>query len=205
MPAAQDFRVAFNVSIVTVQRAFRKLVSEGLVEMGRGSISSRVIYKPSPEEQASKHMTVSDSRPISGGAISARTLVQEPRVAPPQIAARLGLDVADTVLFTVTVEEDENSTIAYGETWSRVSDVLSANCAYFSSKVGNGDGRIARIEQHVTAGAATIPAVRELHLGVGDPVMYISRCLRNAEDSAVQLSTFQCSTERFRLETHQSV
>jgi len=201
LPTEAELADGFKVSRVTAKRAMDLLVSNGLIKRQRGR-GSHVVFRARDSELDAPLVGMLERLAQMSRSPKVRVLHVERRAAPANIAQDLGLAAREQVHYVVRVRHREDGVpFAYYESWTRgiehgftAADIERRQ--RFAIMAENGH-RIARIEQYLSAAAATPPVAEQLHLLPGDPVLTLVRHSFEENGEVVDLLHCQYHTGHF--------
>ena len=201
LPTEAELGTGFDVSRITAKRGMDLLAENGLIKRRRGKRSEVVYQAPQTELEAP---LVGMLQRLAGMSreTEVRVLHIEHRIPPPNIIADLNLKEDEKVHYVIRVRFDQQQVpFAYYESWTR--DIVrgfTANAIEkrqrFDIMAENGH-RISRIEQCLSAAAASAVVADQLQLDTGDPVLTLVRQSYDESGKLLDLLHGQYHPERF--------
>jgi GntR family transcriptional regulator len=201
LPTEQQLAVGFGVSRITAKRVMDLLAADDLIERKRGK-GSHVTYEPSDTEVEAPLVGMLEKL-ASMSRTTVVKVLQVSEIEPSQnIVEDLNLEPGETVHYVQRVRSSEDGApFAYYESWTRgISHGFTAEniskTQRFAIMAENGHD-IGRIEQYLSAGAATAEVADSLGLHIGDPVLTLLRHSYDANGDVVDLLSCQYHPDRF--------
>ena len=201
LPTEAELAEGFGVSRVTAKRVMDLLVADGLIKRQRGR-GSHLVFQSSVSEVEAPLVGMLEKLASMSRATTVKVLHIEKRLPPPSVADDLGMPADETVHYVTRVRfSEDRAPFAYYESWSRrISSGFTANNierrTRFDIMAENGVD-ISRIEQYLSASAATPLVAEQLQLVPGDPVLTLVRQSFDDHGDAVDLLHCQYHPERF--------
>ena len=201
LPTEAELAEGFGVSRVTAKRAMDLLVANELIQRKRGRGSHVVFRAPASDVEAPLVGMLEKLAHMSRSTV-VRVLHIDRRPPPANLVEELGIAADESVHYVVRVRYREDQTpFAYYESWTRgIEQGYDAGAIErrlrFDIMAENGH-RIARIEQHLSAAAASAPVAEQLRLMPGDPVLTLVRYSFDSQGDLVDLLHCQYHTGHF--------
>jgi len=189
LPTEQELGETFGLSRITVKRAMDDLSAEKLVERRRGR-GTRVTYKYKPKPVKAPLVGVLENIETMGRHTLTRILDLAVAMPPADIREELGLSENATAyrLVRVRLTEDEKIPFAYYISWTVAPEnTFSESLLKNTTRVEllrRKDVLLSRIDQLISAEAASADVARELNLREGTPLLLL---VRRSYDSSGKL------------------
>ena len=202
LPAEAQLAAGFGISRVTAKRVMDLLAADALIKRKRGK-GSYVVHRPSVSAVEAPLVGMLEKLAGMSKTTRVRVLHIERQWPPANIAAELDLSEREQVHYVTRARfSDDGTPFAYYESWTRgiARGFTAKNIERrqrFAIMAENGH-RIARIEQSLSAAAATPPVAEQLQLAPGDPVLTLARHSFAEHGAAVDLLHGQYHPGRFR-------
>jgi GntR family transcriptional regulator len=191
LPGELDLAAAFGVSRVTMRRALDELVLEGLIERSRGRGS---FPRTAPAAAAPVSGSISgllDNIIAMGLKTSVRILALESLVAPPDVAAAMGLEAADKVQKAVRVRSLDGAPLALMTTFVPQAIASFTRRQLTETpmlKLLEAEGvSVAHADQTLSAQLADAEVAPLLDVSYGAALLAVTRLVRDDTGRAVQL------------------
>ncbi len=201
LPTEAELAQGFGVSRVTAKRVMDLLAADGLIKRQRGR-GSHVVFEASASEVEAPLVGMLEKLASMSKTTSVKVLHIAKRAPSPSVAEDLRIPPDEPVHQVTRVRYSEDGVpFAYYESWTRGIDKgFSArnmeSRTRFDIMAENGH-RISRIEQYLSAAAATPPVAEQLQLVPGDPVLTLVRHSFDDNGEVVDLLHCQYHPERF--------
>ena len=201
LPTEAQLAEGFGVSRVTAKRVMDLLAADALIQRKRGK-GSHVLYRPSDSELEAPLVGMLERLASMSRTTQVRVLHIERQRPPAHVAEELKLAEGEQVHYVTRVRFSEDGTpFAYYESWSRgIAEGFTAENIErrqrFAIMAENGR-QISRIEQYLSAAAATPPVAEQLQLAPGDPVLTLVRRSFAETGELVDLLHCQYHPDRF--------
>ena len=174
-PSERELVRHFGVARMTVRQAVDALVAEGLLER----IPGRGTFVATPRSRAGRLLSHTEELGIRGLTGQSQTLVAREERAGPGVAKALAISEGDLVVHWRRVRRAENVPLAVEDAYLNaalvpglVQPVMPASLYAALAERGL---RPSWAEDSVKADAATAEEARLLEVGVGSPVLRVSR------------------------------
>ncbi len=200
-PTEAELAQGFGVSRVTAKRVMDLLVADDLIKRQRGK-GSHVVFQSSASDVEAPLVGMLEKLASMSKTTKVRVLHIERRVPPPSIVEDLRMSADEQVHYVTRVRFSEDQVaFAYYESWTRgiTKGFTAANIERrqrFDIMAENGH-RISRIEQYLSAAAATPLVAEQLQLVPGDPVLALVRHSFADNGDVIDLLHCQYHPERF--------
>ena len=201
LPAEAELAEGFGVSRVTAKRVMDLLVADDLIKRQRGR-GSHVVYEPSVSDVEAPLVGMLEKLASMSRTTRVKVLHIEKRLPPPTVVDDLRMLEDERVHYVIRVRFSEEQTpFAYYESWTRGIDkgFTAKNIerrTRFDIMAENGH-RISRIEQYLSASAASPLVAEQLQMTPGDPVLALVRHSFDDNGDVVDLLHCQYHPERF--------
>ena len=201
LPAETELAEGFGVSRVTAKRVMDLLVADDLIKRQRGR-GSHVVYEPSVSDVEAPLVGMLEKLAGMSRTTRVKVLHIEKRLPPPTVVDDLRMPEDERVHYVIRVRfSEEQAPFAYYESWTRGIDKgFSAKNierrTRFDIMAENGH-RISRIEQYLSASAASPLVAEQLQMAPGDPVLALVRHSFDDNGDVVDLLHCQYHPERF--------
>ncbi len=201
LPTENQLAEAFSVSRVTAKRVMDLLVADGFIKRQRGR-GSHVVYQTSVSDLDAPLVGMLARLADMSRSTRVRVLHIERCAAPPGVAEAMRMPVDEPVHYVTRVRFAEDETaFAYYESWTR-GIVKGFEAAEIESRqrfaiMAENGHRITRVEQYLSAAAATPLVADELQLVPGDPVLTLVRHSFDENGDIVDRLHCQYHPERF--------
>ncbi|MDE0061976.1 MAG: GntR family transcriptional regulator [Gammaproteobacteria bacterium] len=201
LPTEAELAEGFGVSRVTAKRVMDLLVADDLIKRQRGR-GSHVIYEPSVSDVEAPLVGMLEKLASMSRTTKVRVLHVEKSLPPPTVVDDLRLPEDEQVHYVTRVRSSEDRVpFAYYESWTRgINKGFTAKNierrTRFDIMAENGH-RISRIEQYLSASAASPLVAEQLQMVPGDPVLTLVRHSFDDNGDVVDLLHCQYHPERF--------
>ena len=201
LPTEAQLAEGFGVSRVTAKRVMDLLAADALIQRKRGK-GSHVLHRPADSEVEAPLVGMLERLASMSRTTQVRVLHIERQRPPANVAEDLGLAEGEQVHYVTRVRfSEDGAPFAYYESWSRgIAEGFTAESIErrqrFAIMAENGQ-QISRIEQYLSAAAATPPVAEQLQLAAGDPVLTLVRHSFAETGEAVDLLHCQYHPGRF--------
>ena len=201
LPAEAELAEGFGVSRVTAKRVMDLLVADHLIKRQRGR-GSHVVYEPSVSDVEAPQVGMLEKLASMSRTTRVKVLHIEKRLPPPTVVDDLRMPEDERMHYVIRVRFSEEQTpFAYYESWTRGIDkgFTAKNIerrTRFDIMAENGH-RISRIEQYLSASAASPLVAEQLQMVPGDPVLALVRQSFDDNGDVVDLLHCQYHPERF--------
>ena len=201
LPTEAELSSGFGVSRVTAKRVMDMLAADGLIKRQRGK-GSHVVFESSASEVEAPLVGMLERLASMSRTTQVRVLHIEKRLPPRNLVDDLRMPEDEPVHYVTRVRSSEDAVpFAYYESWTRgiARGFTARNIerrTRFDIMADNGHA-ITRIEQYLSASAATPPVAEQLQLVPGDPVLTLVRHSFDDSGDAVDLLNCQYHPERF--------
>ncbi len=202
LPTEAELADGFGVSRVTARRVMDLLAADDLIKRQRGR-GSHVVFQSSVSDVEAPLEGMLEKLASMSRSTRVKVLHIDKRVPPPSIVADLRMPDDEPVHHVTRVRfSDDEVAFAYYESWTRgIAKGFTAEHierrTRFAIMAENGH-RISRIEQYLSASAATPLVAEQLLLVPGDPVLTLVRHSFDDNGDVVDLLRCQYHPERFR-------
>lgn len=209
LPTEQQLAVGFGVSRITAKRVMDLLAADNLIERKRGK-GSHVTYEPADSEVEAPLVGMLEKLASMSRTTIVKVLQVRELVPQQNIIEDLGLEPEETVHYVQRVRSSEEGVpFAYYESWTRgITQGFTAEniskTQRFAIMAENGHN-VGRIEQYLSAGAATAEVAEFLGLHVGDPVLTLLRHSFDENGDVVDLLSCQYHPDRFHYRMNMSM
>lgn len=201
LPTEAQLAEGFGVSRITAKRVMDLLASDGLIERKRGK-GSHVIFESAKSEVEAPLVGMLAKLASMSRETTVKVLDIEYAIPPANIAEDLSLPADEKVHYvTRTRFSEESAPFAYYETWTRgivhgysAQEIESAQRFAIMEKNGV---KVTRIEQYLSADAASAVVADALQLMPGDPVLTLVRHSFDHNGDVVDLLHAQYHPGRF--------
>lgn len=201
LPTEQQLATGFGVSRITAKRVMDLLAADNLIERKRGK-GSHVTYEAEDSEVEAPLVGMLEKLASMSKHTIVEVLQVELMTAPLNVAEDLGLAEGEQVHYVRRVRSSEEGVpFAYYESWTRgikqgFTAEKIAEQQRFAIMAENGLN-IGRIEQYLSAGAASAEVAGCLGLHMGDPVLTLLRHSFDENGEVVDLLSCQYHPDRF--------
>ncbi len=201
LPTEAELAQGFGVSRVTAKRVMDLLAADALIKRQRGR-GSHVVFESSVSEVEAPLVGMLEKLASMSRTTTVKVLHIERRLPPPSVVDDLRMPVDEEVHYVTRVRfSDDRVPFAYYESWTRGigKGFTAANIerrTRFDIMAENGHC-ISRIEQYLSASAATPPVAEQLQLVPGDPVLTLVRHSFDDNGDVVDLLHCQYHPDRF--------
>ena len=201
LPTEAELAEGFGVSRVTAKRVMDLLAADGLIKRQRGK-GSHVVFQSSVSDVEAPLVGMLEKLASMSRTTTVKVLHIEKRIPPPSVVDELQMPAGEQVHYVTRVRFSEDRVpFAYYESWSRgISRGFTARNierrTRFDIMAENGHS-ISRIEQHLSASAATPLVAEQLQLVPGDPVLTLVRRSFDENGDVVDLLHCQYHPDRF--------
>jgi len=200
LPTEQQLADAFGVSRITAKRVMDLLAGDELIERKRGR-GSHVRFQASESEVDAPLEGMLERLAGMSQTTHIQVLKVERRAPPKPIADELKCAPDEEVHYVERVRSDKKAPFAYYESWTRgvVKGFTAKEIARrqrFAIMEESGL-KISRIEQYLSAAAASVEVAEQLELSPGDPVLTLVRHSFDANGDIVDLLFAQYHPDRF--------
>lgn len=201
LPTEAELAEGFGVSRVTAKRVMDLLVADDLIKRQRGR-GSHVIYEPSVSDVEAPLVGMLEKLASMSRTTKVKVLHIEKSLPPPTVVDDLRLPEDEQVHYVTRVRSSEDQApFAYYERWTRgINTGFTAKNierrTRFDIMADNGH-RISRIEQYLSASAASPLVAEQLQMVPGDPVLTLVRHSFDDNGDVVDLLHCQYHPERF--------
>ena len=209
LPTETDLAEGFGVSRVTAKRVMDLLAADKLIKRQRGK-GSHVVFQSSASELEAPLVGMLEKLAGMSKRTKVKVLRIEKQAPPPSIVEDLRLPADEQVHYVTRVRYSEDGmSFAYYESWTRgISRGFTAENIQrrqrFSIMADNGH-RISRIEQYLSAAAASPAVAEQLQLVAGDPVLTLVRHSFDDNGDVADLLHCQYHPKRFHYRMNLSV
>ncbi len=201
LPTEAELADGFGVSRVTAKRVMDLLVADDLIRRQRGK-GSHVVFESSGSEVEAPLVGMLEKLVSMSKTTRVRVLHIEKRLPPPSVVEDLRMPADEEIHYVTRVRFSEDGVpFAYYESWTRgIGQGFTAPSierrTRFDIMAENGH-HISRIEQYLSASAATPPVAEQLQIVPHDPVLTLVRHSFDDNGDVVDLLHCQYHPERF--------
>ena len=202
LPTEAELADGFGVSRVTAKRVMDLLAADNLIKRQRGR-GSHVVFQSSVSDVEAPLVGMLEKLASMSKSTKVKVLHIERRVPSPSVVEDLRMPADEQVHYVTRVRfSDDQVAFAYYESWTRgiTRGFTAKNIerrTRFDIMAENGH-QISRVEQYLSASAATPLVAEQLLLLPGDPVLTLVRHSFDDNGDVVDLLHCQYHPERFR-------
>jgi len=189
LPAEYALCKEFNVSRITVKRAMKELVADGLISRARGK-GTFIAEKPSKSFSNHSIDDLLESVEAIDDKTQVRHLVSEIISPPKHVAYKLNLEIKQTVLFSRQLRISKNEPLAIISAYVPEHIGIKLNKEFKNKpmllQLNKAGISPFRAEQTVTATIADPETALLLHTEVGAPILNLSRLIFDNSQQPVE-------------------
>lgn len=192
LPTEQQLGDVFGLSRITVKRAMDDLAADELVERRRGRGTS-VIHQYKPKAMSAPLVEMLEGIENMGRNTKARVLNLTDKLPPAEIREQFGLEVNSKLCYLsrVRLSEKDRTPFAYYESWTKAPVGCFTKAALRNATrielLRKHDINLSRIDQFLSASAASPTVAEELKLKPKAPLLVLVRQSFDAEGKLVDI------------------